>query len=132
QHLSKEVTTIFEELAKKGVPSASINSFVYRGNTPTTLKVPKLLKAFTYFKDGKWIAEALSIISLGAFSKIDPRNFTLQIAAGNYRFTANELKQLIRMQQLPAFTFCVFQDLDLRMHIKGTMDIKGISKIDKE
>lgn len=131
-HLGNEVTTIFEELAHRGIPSASINSFVYRGNTPTTLKVPKLLKTFTYYKDGEWTTEAPPIISLGAFSKIDPRNKTFQIAAGNYRFTARELKKLIRENKIPMFTFCVFQDLDLRMHIKGTMDLKGIQKIDKE
>lgn len=132
KHLSEEVTTIFEELANHGLPSASINSFVYRGNQPTTFRVPKLLKTFTYFKDGKITTNTPDIISLGAFSKINPRNFTLQIAAGNYKFTSRELKRLIQKNQLPVFTFCVFQDLDLRIHIKGMMDLKGISKIDRE
>lgn len=132
EHLSKEVTTIFEELAERGIPSASINSFVYRGNEPTTFRVPKLLKTFTFFQDGKFTTNAPPIVSLGALSKLDRRNVTLQIAAGNYKFTARELKKLIRDNELPLFTFCVFQDLDLRIHIKGMMDIQGISKIDKQ
>lgn len=132
EHLSKEVSTIFEDLAEWGLPSASINSFVYRGNVPTTFHVPKLLKTITYFEKGKFTTKAPPIISLGAFSKIDPRNITLQIAAGNYQYIVRELKRLIQNNRLPAFTFCVFQDLDLRIHIKGTMDLKGIAKIDRE
>jgi len=132
EHLSDKVTTIYEELAKKGIASASINSFVYRGNTPKRLKMPKLFKAFTYFKDGQWISETPPIFSLGALSKIKPRHFTLQIVAGNYKYAAKELRHLIRQKRLPAFTFCIFQDLDFRIHFKGPMDLSGISKMDKQ
>lgn len=55
-----------------------------------------------------------------------------QIATGNYKYTARELKYLIRKNKLPSFTFCIFQDMDARIHLKGPMDIKGITKIDKE
>ncbi|WP_234031515.1 alkaline phosphatase family protein [Lentibacillus cibarius] len=83
EHMSNEVTTIYEALAKKGTSSASINSFVYRGNTPQKLNVPRLFKSFTHFQDGKWTTEAPPVLSLGAFQKISPWNFTFQIAAGN-------------------------------------------------
>lgn len=132
EHMSSDVTTIYEELATKGIPSASINAFVYRGNTPQQLKVPSLFKALTHFEDGKWTTEAPPILSLGAFQKISPWNFTFQIAAGNYRFAARELQRLIRKKKLPMFTLCIFQDLDLRIHFKGPMDLKGIRKIDKQ
>ncbi|MBO1003723.1 alkaline phosphatase family protein [Pseudogracilibacillus auburnensis] len=132
KHLSNEVTTIYEELAKKGISSASINTFVYRGNTPQKMKVPRLFQTLTTFKDGKWTAEAPPVLSLGAFSKIRSGSFTYQIAAGNYKYTAKELLHLIRKRHLPKFTLCTFQDLDARIHLKGPMDMKGISKIDKE
>ncbi len=132
EHMSNEVTTIYEALAKKGTSSASINSFVYRGNTPQKLNVPRLFKSFTHFQDGKWTTEAPPVLSLGAFQKISPWNFTFQIAAGNYKFTARELRRLIRKNKLPMFTLCIFQDLDLRIHFKGPMDLKGIRKIDKQ
>lgn len=115
-----------------GIPSASINSFVYRGNTPKRLHVPRLLSTLTRFEDGEWTTNATSILSLGLFSKLRPRGFTLQIAAGNYKYTARELRHLIRRKQLPGFTFCIFQDLDARIHFRGPMDIKGIAKIDRE
>src|SRR5699024_3171362 len=52
--------------------------------------------------------------------------------AGNHKYMARELRYLIRKNKLPMFTLCIFQDLDARIHFKGPMDIKGISKIDKE
>ncbi|GGK03519.1 hypothetical protein GCM10007063_27180 [Lentibacillus kapialis] len=132
EHLSKNVTTIYEELADKGIRSASINSFVYRGNTPQKLQVPGLLRGFTRFTDGQWTAEATSIFSLGVFSKLRKRGLATKVAAGNYKYTARELRHLIRRNKLPGFTFCIFQDLDLRIHLKGPMDIKGIAKIDRQ
>ncbi|GGN54427.1 MULTISPECIES: alkaline phosphatase family protein [Oceanobacillus] len=131
-HLSDEVTTIYEELAALGIPSASINSFVYRGNTPKRLRVPRLLSTLTHFEDGKWTAEGPSIFSLGTFSKLRSWSFPTQIAAGNRKYTARELRYLIRKNKLPLFTFCIFQDMDARIHFKGPLGIKGITKIDKE
>lgn len=132
EHLSDEVTTIYEELAKKGSLSASINSFVYRGNTPHRLHVPQLLSTLTRFEDGVWTTETSSIFSLGVFSKLRPWSFPTQIAAGNHKYTARELQYLIRKNKLPEFTFCIFQDMDTRIHFKGPMDIKGIAKIDRD
>src|SRR5690625_1226139 len=129
EHLSNEVTTIYEELAQHGASSASINTFVYRGNTPHVLNVPRFFTALTYFKNGKWTAETPPVFSLGEFSKLKPKHYTMQIAAGNYKYAAQELRHLIRKNKLPAFTFCTFQDLDLRIHIKGPMDLAGIAKI---
>src|SRR5699024_4552776 len=47
EHLSRKVSTIYEDLAHHGLKSASINSFVYRGNTPRRLHVPKFLSTLT-------------------------------------------------------------------------------------
>lgn len=132
EHLSHDVTTIYEDLASKGLSSASINSFVYRGHTPHRLRIPRLFQPLSPFKGGEWIANGPPTLSLGEFSKISPWNLTFQIAAGNYKFVARELRYLIRKNKLPAFTFCIFQDLDFRIHFKGPMDLKGISRIDKQ
>ncbi|WP_099159946.1 alkaline phosphatase family protein [Virgibacillus ndiopensis] len=132
EHLSSEVTTIYEELANIGIQSASINSFVYRGNTPQRLHVPRLLSTLTRFENGKWTTNTPATLSLGLFSKLRPRGFTMQIAAGNYKYTARELRHLIRKNKLPGFTFCIFQDMDARIHFKGPTDIKDITKIDRQ
>ncbi|MYL57143.1 hypothetical protein GLW20_06455 [Virgibacillus halodenitrificans] len=132
EHLSSQVTTIYEELAKKQLHSASINSFVYRGNKTQKLKAPKILRTFTKFENGEWTAQVPSIFSLGTFSKIRKKGFPTQIAAGNCKYTAKELRYLIRKNKLPSFTFCIFQDMDARIHLKGPTDKKLIKKIDKE
>ncbi|KXH81680.1 alkaline phosphatase family protein [Sporosarcina sp. HYO08] len=132
EHLSSDVSTIYEELGNRGIPSASINSFVYRGNTPRRLQVPRLFSTLTRFEKGKWTSHTPPLFSLGLFSKLRPWGFTSQIAAGNYKYTARELRTLIRKNKLPAFTFCIFQDMDLRLHFKGPKDLKGITQIDRE
>ncbi|WP_152658535.1 alkaline phosphatase family protein [Oceanobacillus sp. CFH 90083] len=132
EHLSGDVMTIYEELANMGIPSASINSFVYRGNTPKRLHVPRLLSTLTRFEDGEWTTKTTPTFSLGVFSKLRRWSFPTQIAAGNNKYTARELRHLIRNNNLPVFTFCIFQDLDFRIHFKGPMDLKGITRIDRE
>lgn len=131
-HLSNEVTTIYEDLAAKGIPSASINSFVYRGNKIRRLETPKFLSALTHFENGEWKAETPSIFSLGTFSKLRRGGVPTQIAAGNNKYTAKELRHLIRRKKLPNFTLCIFQDMDARLHFKGPMDMKLIKKMDRE
>jgi len=131
-HLSSNVTTIYEELATKGIPSASINSFVYRGNKLKQLHIPHLLSTLTHFKNGKWTSQTPSIFSLGAFSKLRSWSLPTQLAAWNRKYVAKELRYLIRKNKLPAFTFCIFQDMDTRLHFKSPLDIKGITKIDQE
>src|SRR5690625_6320429 len=88
EHLSDHVTTIYESLAHHGLASASINSFVYRGNTPKRMRVPKLLSTLTYFKNGQWQSSTPPIFSLGTFSKLRKLSFPTQIAAGNRTYTA--------------------------------------------
>ncbi|MET3697595.1 predicted AlkP superfamily pyrophosphatase or phosphodiesterase [Bacillus oleivorans] len=129
--LSGDVTTIYEDLAQKGIPSASINAFVYRGNTPQRLHFPRMLSSLTH-GDREWTTAATPIFSLGSLSKLRPWGFVPQIFVGNYKFSARELRHLIRKNELPGFTLCTFQDLDLRVHFKGPMDIKGIAQMDRE
>ncbi|WP_085992958.1 alkaline phosphatase family protein [Oceanobacillus senegalensis] len=132
EHMSKDVSTIYEDLAENGISSASINSFVYRGNKVQRLKTPKILSSLTHFENGEWLASVPSTFSLGAFSKLRASGMPTQIAAGNYKYTAKELRYLIRKKKLPGFTFCIFQDMDARIHFKGPTDIKLIKKIDQE
>src|SRR5699024_4925999 len=96
------------------------------------LHIPRLLSTLTHFKDGKWTSQTLSIFSLGTFSKLRSWSLPTQVAAGNRKYVSKELRYLIRKNKLPAFTFCIFQDMDTRLHFKSPLDIKGITKIDKE
>lgn len=130
-HLSKNVKTIYEELADRGLESASVNAFVYRGRSKKELKLPGVLRVFTGFYK-PWQVQAPSLLSLGDFSKFSPFTLTPQPFSLNYKAAFRELKFLIKKQVLPSFTFCVIQDLDLKVHLKGPMDLTGISKIDDQ
>ncbi|MGO4886167.1 alkaline phosphatase family protein [Anaerobacillus sp. MEB173] len=130
-HLSNEVKTIHEELTERGFESASINAFVYRGLYTHDVKLPRSLRVLTGFH-GNLPIQAPIYWSLGAFSKFSPFTFPRQPFSWNYKSTFQELKFLIKKRKLPAFTFCVIQDLDLRVHVKGPMDLTGIRKIDRQ
>lgn len=132
EDLSEDVSTIYEELAKMGIPSASINAFVYRGNTPQRLHVPRLFRFLTEFPDGKWTTNTPSLFSLGIFSKLRRWGIATNIAVGNNKYAARELRYLIKKDKLPPFTLCMFQDLDFRIHFKGPMDMKGLAKTDRQ
>ncbi|AXF57851.1 hypothetical protein DT065_03795 [Salicibibacter kimchii] len=130
-HLSKDVKTIHEELAERGMTSASINNFVYRGYSERKIKLPKPLQMLTGDKS-TWDMQTPSLWSLGAFSTFNPRKKTPQLFSDNYKESFRETKHLIKKRKLPYFTICTVQDLDLRVHLKGPMDIAGIHKIDRE
>ncbi|WP_158736363.1 alkaline phosphatase family protein [Alteribacillus sp. YIM 98480] len=130
-HLSNQVKTIHEELSERKLASASINAFVYRGNTVQQIHLPTILRWVTGC-NGTWDIQAPPLWSLGSFSKFHPLTSTPQTFSGNYKAGCKELKYLIKRNKLPPFTMCVIQDLDLRIHLKGPMDLKGIQKIDRE
>ncbi|WP_188205951.1 alkaline phosphatase family protein [Alkalibacillus aidingensis] len=131
QDLSKKVTTIYEDLNQHGLTSASINSFVYRGNIKQDMTVPSLLRSISKL-DQQITTSAPPLFSLGGFTRLRRWGYAPQMLSGNYKFAGRELRYLIRRGLLPSFTFCIFQDMDFRVHFKGPYDLKGISKIDKE
>ncbi|CCQ93700.1 conserved hypothetical protein [[Clostridium] ultunense Esp] len=47
KHLSREVSTLFEELSRRGISSAAINAVVHRGPVEHRLRVPFLLRLIT-------------------------------------------------------------------------------------
>lgn len=129
-HLSKEVKTIYEELADKGKNSASINGFVYRGNTKHILHMPRLLRPFTKISK-KLFTQGPTILSLGSLAKLK-RKFVYQILVGNSKSSAQDLKYIIKKGMLPTFTICFFQELDLKVHSYGPNYVKGIEKVDRQ
>ncbi|TFB24032.1 hypothetical protein E3U55_04255 [Filobacillus milosensis] len=131
EDLSKGVTTIFEDLAKYQITSSSINSFVYRGNNIKNLIVPKFIQTITNV-DETITTQSPELFSLGAFASVRNNSFAPFLIGGNRKYAGRELRYLIKNQLIPGFTFCIFQDMDIRVHVKGPYDISGISKIDKE
>jgi predicted AlkP superfamily pyrophosphatase or phosphodiesterase len=116
-HLNQDVKTIHEELGEKGKQSASINSLVYRGNTPHLLNIPKVLAFGTSFPE-ELKTYGPHWLSLGSLSQLDPANqsnsHAWQSFGMNDKFASQELIFLIRRGDLPPFTIVYFPTMTMR------------------
>ncbi len=133
-HLSKEVQTIYEELANRQLPSASVNGLLYRGSVPHQFNVPTLL-SMTGLLPKEIEMNGPTLLSLGALSQYNPENdrhkFAWDRMGVNNDFTVNELSYLIKQKKLPAFILAYLPDADARIHKYGPDDLKGIEKADE-
>lgn len=135
EHLSRNVSTIHEELENLGLQTASINGLLYRGPKTHQLHVPKMIAASKLLpKDLK--VDGPTYLSLGALSHYSPRNFSERAVWNrmgmNNTFTVNEIRHLIRNKRLPSFTLAYFPDLDKELHKEGPEVTKGITKLDRQ
>ena len=133
-HLSRDVQTIHEELANRGLLSASINALLYRGSNEQQLHVPKLI-SMTKLLPQEIEVNGPALLSLGALSQYNPDNklhkFVWNRMGVNDQFSANELIYLIEQQKLPSFTLTYLPDADATIHKHGPEDLKGIKKADE-
>lgn len=133
-HLSKDVQTIHEELAKDQLQSASINGLLYRGSNEQKLHVPKLL-SFARLLPNEPKVSAPTLLSLGALSQYNPRNdqnkYSWKRMGLNNDFTIDELKYVIKQNKLPSFTLAYLPDADASVHKNGPKDNPGIEKADQ-
>ncbi|WP_299088378.1 alkaline phosphatase family protein [uncultured Metabacillus sp.] len=133
-HLSKKHKTIHEILKDQDLQTASINTLMYRGSESVQITFPFLMSLFTGMRR-KIFAYAPYLFSYGAMAKLSSSksySFFGQKYGFNDKFSAKELKYLIKQDMLPAFTIAYFPDLDQRIHKKGRMYSKGIEKVDKQ
>ncbi|WP_053366634.1 alkaline phosphatase family protein [Bacillus sp. FJAT-27245] len=133
-HISREVSTLHEDLYRQGLDSASINALVFRGNTPHFLHLPKILGRFTPLSRTRPVYAPV-IFSYGRFSKLGKswRNEHFWQKAGvNDRSSVQQFSPLVLEKKLPPFTIVYLPDLDQRIHKYGRMDRVGIEKADKQ
>ncbi|CAM3722221.1 alkaline phosphatase family protein [Mesobacillus zeae] len=133
-HISRNVTTIHEDLENMGKVSASINALVYRGNSPHSFKLPRLLTWITKIRQNR-LVQASKIFSYGRFSKLDPSSryqHMWQKMGVNDASSVQQLTQLIQHKRLPSFSIVYFPELDQRIHKKGRMDLAGIQMADQQ
>jgi len=133
RHLSKEVTTIHEDLENRGLQSASINGMLYRGLKTHQLHVPKMIAASSLLPKHIKV-DGPTYLSLGALSHFSPHNLNERAVWNrmgmNNAFTVNEIKLFIREKRLPSFTLAYFPDLDRELHENGPEVTKGIEDMD--
>ncbi|QYR21158.1 alkaline phosphatase family protein [Paenibacillus sp. sptzw28] len=132
--LSKNVKTIHEELAERGMESASINAVVFRGKTEHTLIVPPTLAATTRLP-GQVRVTGPKWLSYAALAQQDPKNIRNTRAWDKYgmndEFSAQETAFLIKQNKLPNVTITYFPENDNTLHRKGPTELGGIEKADQ-
>lgn len=135
-HLSRNVKTIHETLAEKGLQSASINALVYRGDKKKTLTLPKVASKLNIAPE-KLKIETPALFSYGMLAQFNPKNDQhndpWEKFGFNDKFSAQELRYLIQNDKLPAFSIAYFPTLDQQVHKKGPKHhIDAIEKTDKQ
>lgn len=139
QHLSKEVQTIYEELANRGKTSGSINLIARRSYQKYEVCPPWLLRLITKFRSFEDISgpDFLTIGSI-ARSPVQPpipwgwdetvfRHFGI-----NDAFAVRVLNHLISNQIIPDFTMVYLPDNDHQVHLQPKKACKILTKVDKK
>ncbi|MCY7477379.1 alkaline phosphatase family protein [Paenibacillus larvae] len=125
KHLSKQVTTLFEELDKMGLTSASINAMVHRSTKKHQVRLPFLLDLFTGFRFKEKISGP-DIVTLGAMADKElrqhiPRHLRkAQYLYGiNDKYAVSVVKYLIKSGNQPDFMLVYLPDNDHEVHKKN-------------
>jgi hypothetical protein len=138
KHLSKQVTTLFEELAQRGKTSAAINVVVHRGYKKHRIRPPFLIKLITRFCTYDDVSGP-DLLTLGAMIETDlGKKIPAYLRGFKYFYGVNDqyaisvVKELIQSNQLPDFTMVYLPDNDHEVHKKNPAHAEGaLIKVDR-
>ncbi|BFH14043.1 hypothetical protein J6TS7_17970 [Paenibacillus dendritiformis] len=126
KHLSTQVSTIFEELYRRGKTSASINAIVHRSVKRHAISLPLLMNVSTGFRFRNSSTLGPDVMTLGAMvdSEINkniprPMRGYKQKCGINDAYAAHAVKAMIQSNQLPDFMLVYFPDNDHEVHKKN-------------
>lgn len=133
-HLNPNLPTIYEDLARRGLKSGSINGLVYRGNTDHRLKIPGWMHQLSSL--GKEIkVKGPDFLAFGSLS--NPLEGTTNLPDGltkkmgfNNMYSVEAVKYLIQANKLPDFLYVYLPDIDQELHKKGPSELSGLKKVD--
>lgn len=125
EHLSKEVTTLFEDLADRGKTSASINTIIHRGRHKHRVKLPFLFQLGTRNQPYEDISGP-EVLTLGAFVDTELKNkIPSHLQGMNKKYGINDeyaiygAKLLIESGNQPDFMLVYLPDNDHEVHRKN-------------
>lgn len=123
EHLSPNVSTIYEDLNRMGKTAGSINGLVYRGMKEHTLTVPPWFAAFTVLPS-EFKVKGPDLLALGKFSeplgdRTDLVDDPFHRLGLNNDYSVETASYLIRNRKLPDFLYVYLPDLDKQLHQSG-------------
>ncbi|RUS44264.1 alkaline phosphatase family protein [Cohnella sp. AR92] len=135
-HLNSHLTTIYEDLARRGKTSGSINGLIYRGSTEHQLTIPAWLQAITKLPHEVQV-KGPDLLALGTLA--NPFEEVRSMPDGvadrfgiNNSYSLKALNYLIDADKLPDFLYVYLPDLDQKIHKKGLSDLGGIKDVDQQ
>lgn len=134
--LNPGVSTIYEELSRRGLKSGSINGLIYRGPVEHTLEIPAWLGKAASLPESLTV-KGPDYLSFGSLSnpldglKQLPDSLANRMGFNN-EFSLGTATYLIRNNKLPDFLYVYLPDLDQELHKKGPSSMKGLVKLDKQ
>ncbi len=132
-HLSKDVHTVFEDLANAGYSTGAINMLVYRGRKPHQLTLPVYTLPFA--GTGSYTVHGPDTLVFGQLTSpvVDTNKDGLFHRFGlNDDFATDALIQLIKQKKLPDFTMVYLPSNDTVVHKHGVDAMRGIANVDKD
>ncbi|ANE48703.1 hypothetical protein SY83_03595 [Paenibacillus swuensis] len=135
RHLSKEITTIYEDLAKHGATSGSINGIIYRGSSEHEMKFPWWMSLFTVLPKQLKV-KGPEFLTFG--SLLNPLKDRINLSDGpavrmgfNDDFAVDSAQYLIQSSMLPDFLYVYMPDLDKPLHKSGPPGLELVVKADE-
>jgi predicted AlkP superfamily pyrophosphatase or phosphodiesterase len=136
KHLNRKLPTIYEDLARYGLKSGSINGLIYRGTTDHTLSIPGWIQGLSSLKNEIKV-KGPDFLSLGSLSnplegvKNLPDGLTNKMGINN-NYAIEAVKYLIQANKLPDFLYVYLPDLDRELHKNGPSELSGVKKVDRQ
>ncbi len=122
EHLSEDVTTIFEELDEEGLTTGSINSIVYRGHHPHQLNVPLHLDEVSDLPE-TIETKGPNVLALGRVTNPEILEDEEELSDGllnriglQDQYSMEVVQQLIEQDDQPDFLFIFFPENDRETH----------------
>jgi predicted AlkP superfamily pyrophosphatase or phosphodiesterase len=131
KHLSKQVTTVFEELALREKTSASINTIIHRGHKKHRVKLPFFLNLITRFRfhdeiSGPDVLTLGDLVESPVNTKLPRRMKSLPKRYGiNDTYAIAAAKDLIQSGNQPDFMLVYLPDNDHEVHKQNPAHAEG-------
>lgn len=139
KHLHPDSRTIYEDLARVGLKSGSINGLIYRGATEHTLTIPDWIQGPTSLQKQIKV-KGPDFLTLGALSnplegtkgtEDLPDDLTDRMGLNN-KYAIEAVNYLIQTNKLPDFLYVYLPDMDQELHKKGPSSLEGVKKVDQQ
>jgi predicted AlkP superfamily pyrophosphatase or phosphodiesterase len=135
-HLSKNVTTIFEELDERNLSSGAINTLIYRGNQKHQITLPGWLGGMEGMPDSMEI-NGPNVLAFGSFATpeiIKKDNFKDSAFSRfglNDQYTMEVTQALIKQGDQPDFLMAFMPEFDQKAHDNSMHYRKGFEEVDQ-